>query len=79
MSNITETELNTLRSSKNEDEWNAACDAIKKNHGGYPADWWPKVKLSGLMDSVAANWGKPDAFDIKLSTISMEDLKSGKY
>jgi hypothetical protein len=80
MSNgITDAELEQLRSAKNEIEWNAACDAVKKAHGGYPHDWFLKVMISGLAAEVAKNWGRPDAFDIKLVPISIEDLKSGKY
>lgn len=70
MSNITQAELASLEASKNETEWNRACDAIKKaRNGGYPPDWWPKVKLSGMMDRIAAKWGKPDAFELKVEPI----------
>jgi hypothetical protein len=66
MDNITEEELNRLRNSKNEEDWNDACDAIKAARGGrYPSDWWPKVMQSGLSAQVAKNWGQPDAFEIK--------------
>lgn len=67
---ITQEELDRLRSSKNENDWNAACDAIKKaRNGRYPFDWWPKVMMSGLADEVANNWGQPDAFEIKVSPL----------
>lgn len=70
---ITQEELDRLRSSKNEEEWNAACDAIKKAHGGYPHDWWAKVMQSGLAAQVADNWGQPDAFELKVT--ALDDLK----
>lgn len=41
-------ELEALKATKSEQEWNDLCDAIKENHGGYPADWFPKVLLIGL-------------------------------
>lgn len=67
MSNITEEELERLRSCKNDDDWSAACDAVKKaRNGRYPDDWWAKVMQSGLAAQVAKNWGRPDAFEIKV-------------
>ena len=70
MSNITEEELQRLRDSKNENDWNDACDAIKKaRNGRYPDDWWAKVMTSGLADQVAKNWGQPDAFELKVETL----------
>lgn len=37
----------------NADEWNAACDQIKRsNNGAYPEEWYAQVILSGFMDSV---------------------------
>ena len=51
--NITDEELAQLEKVESPDDWNAVCDAIKsKRDGSYPPDWWPKVKLSGLMDRV---------------------------
>ena len=67
MDNITEEELNSLRTAKNEAEWNAACDAVKKARAGrYPYDWYEKVLASGLTAEVAAAWGEPDAFELKV-------------
>lgn len=57
--NITDTELAMLEAVTTDDEWNQACDAIKRARGGaYPPDWWAKVKLSGLMDRVMARFGE---------------------
>lgn len=53
---MTDKNLNDLKNSKNESEWNAVCDSIKREHGGYPADWFPKVVLSGLMAQVSMGW-----------------------
>jgi|15BtaG_2_1085339.scaffolds.fasta_scaffold01248_11 hypothetical protein len=54
---ITDAELDLLRATKNESEWNAACDTIRKNHAGtYPADWGTKVLVSGLASQVSSTW-----------------------
>lgn len=80
MKPITEAELNSLKATKNEREWNAACDAIKKaRNGSYPDDWWPKVKLTGLMDAIFASWDKPGDPEIRVETISNDDLLNGKW
>jgi hypothetical protein len=34
--------------------------------------------MSGLMDAIAAKWGKPDAFELKFITIDDEDFSSRK-
>jgi len=50
--NITEQEIEALESAMTEKEWNNACDKIKGARGGqYPEDWWPRVKLGGIMDA----------------------------
>lgn len=46
---ITDEELKALADSKSEEEWNRNCDLIKKNHGGYPSDWYSKVIATGLV------------------------------
>jgi hypothetical protein len=77
---ITEAELNALRATKNEQDWNKACDVIKKaRDGSYPPDWWAKVKLSGLMDSVFAGWEKPGSSEIQIVPITNDELLSGKF
>lgn len=53
---MTSKNLNDLKNTKNESEWNAVCDLIKREHGGYPADWYEKVILSGLMAQVSMGW-----------------------
>ncbi len=59
MQNITEQEIALLKSCKSEQDWNNACDTIKKaRKGAYPPDWWPKVKMSGLMDEILARFGR---------------------
>lgn len=55
--NITEQELEKLKSTKSETEWNAACDEIKRARGGqYPPDWWTEVVMSGLMSAARLLW-----------------------
>ncbi len=53
---MTENDLNRLKATKSESEWNALCDEIKNKNGGYPSDWFAKVVLSGLMASAQNNW-----------------------
>ncbi len=62
MSNeITPEEVQTLEACTNEEAWNAACSEIKRARGGgYPTDWWPKVKMSGMMARITARFGKDD-------------------
>lgn len=55
--NLTEDEMNILRSTKSEDEWNNACDQVKKARGGrYPDDWYVKVILSGFLYNLSSTW-----------------------
>jgi len=55
---ITDEEIDLLKNSKTEVEWNAICDKIKKSRNGhYPPDWWSKVKLSGIIDEAIKRFG----------------------
>lgn len=45
-----------MQSSKNEDEWNANCDTVKKHFGGYPKFWFPAIMMSGLAHAVRNSW-----------------------
>ncbi len=57
--NLTEAEFLDLTSTKNEEEWNAACDRVKAaRDGAYPPDWWPRMMLSGVMHRHFATWRK---------------------
>jgi len=46
---LTEPEHQALLAARSDDEWNAACLAIKKVRGGqaYPPDWYEKVLADG--------------------------------
>jgi hypothetical protein len=58
-----------MHSSKNPDDWNANCDAIKAANGGnYPSFWFATIILSGLSEEVARSWGDETALDIKITT-----------
>ena len=47
---MSDEEFKSLENARTEDEWNAACDALKTARGGrYPHDFFPRVHLSGLM------------------------------
>ena len=53
MENITDQEIEMLKTCKTEEDWNKACDTVKRARGGrYPNDWFHKVVLSGLMDQI---------------------------
>lgn len=55
--NLTEAELELLKQTKSETEWNAQCDAIKSARDGqYPPDWYPLIVLSGLFARIRLNW-----------------------
>ena len=58
--NITDEEMKLIESCQSAEDRLNATQQIKDNRGGceYPADWWQKVKLSGLMDKVMARWGR---------------------
>jgi hypothetical protein len=54
---MTEEEVVALmKSSKTETEWNANCDRVKRECGGYPKFWWDAIQLSGVAREVKANW-----------------------
>lgn len=53
MENITDKEMEMLNNCKTEDEWNNACNTVKKaRRGTYPRDWFQKVILSGMINKV---------------------------
>ena len=57
--------LALMRSSKNEQEWNANCDTIKAAHdGGYPAYWFAEIIAKRVCDEVLG----AGAGDIKIMT-----------
>lgn len=45
-----------LSTTKNEDEWNKACDQIKAEFHGYPGFWWEKIMMSGLATKIQNSW-----------------------
>ena len=56
-SNLTESEVEMLEECQTAMEWTIACDTIKETRdGNYPDDWWPEVKLTGMMDRIMARW-----------------------
>lgn len=55
--NLTDDEMASLVATKNELDWNAACNRIKSARGGvYPNDWWSRLQLTGLMARIVASW-----------------------
>ena len=72
--NITDAEIAMLEGCRSAEEWNTMCKGIKSVRGGqYPPDWWPKVKLSGLMDRVTARWGGDAEIRIQAGAAPSED------
>jgi hypothetical protein len=45
-----------MQTSRNETEWNANCDTVKKNCGGYPQFWYEAIMLSGIANKVRNGW-----------------------
>lgn len=64
MANMTAAEIEMMRGSKTEAEWNANCNTVKTAHGGYPADWFTKIIMSGLMAATAAKFGSTDKIQV---------------
>ena len=72
ISKITKEELERLEACQTADEWADACDAVKDARAGnYPEDWWPKVKLSGMMDRILERWDET-------SELKLIDMDTGK-
>jgi len=56
---LTEQDIDDLRNTKTEQEWDSVCDRIKAAHkGSYPADWYPRVLASGFAAAVFRGWKK---------------------
>ena len=56
--NITDAEIQRLEECRTADDWNDACDAVKRARGGqYPPDWWQRVRLTGMMDRILRRFG----------------------
>ena len=54
---MTEQEVVTLmQSSKNETEWNANCDHVKRTCNGYPSFWFNAILISGVMERNKKQW-----------------------
>jgi len=45
-----------MESSRNEDEWNANCDTVKRKCNGYPSFWFQTIIVSGLAGRVQSSW-----------------------
>lgn len=60
MSTLTDANIAALEACTSEAAWNQVCLDIKKEHGGYPADWFPRVLAGGLMKRVTARFGGDD-------------------
>lgn len=66
METLTDAELERLKTCRSEDDWDAACTAIKKAHGGrYPSDWFARVLQSGLMAEIVKKFGGSTEISIR--------------
>jgi len=55
--NLTQVELDSLKASKTEQEWNDTCDAIKRVRcGSFPPDWFAKILAGGILLRASENW-----------------------
>ena len=45
-----------MQTSRDENEWNANCDTVKKNCYGYPSFWYEAIMLSGIANKVRNSW-----------------------
>lgn len=52
--------IELMESSQSEAEWNANCDRVKRECGGYPVFWFEAIMLSGLANRVLARFGRDD-------------------
>jgi hypothetical protein len=41
-----------MRSSNNEQEWDANCETVKAKCNGYPSWWFQEIVVSGFMNEV---------------------------
>jgi hypothetical protein len=53
---LTAKNMKDLSATTSEKEWDAVCDQIKIEHGGYPSDWFVVVMLSGFASRVRSKW-----------------------
>lgn len=56
MANMSAEEIAQFEATTSEAEWNDLCDQLKKKHGGYPADWFLQMMLSGRANRIASSW-----------------------
>lgn len=55
--NLTDKEIEKLRATKSELEWDIICDEIKcLRNEDYPVDWFLRVIASGLMAKIKSSW-----------------------
>jgi len=50
--------IDLMLSSKSEVEWNANCDKVKAEFGGYPGFWFQAIILGGILGQSQSlnNW-----------------------
>ena len=76
MSKITQEELELLEYCQSAGDWTYAVNSIKKvRDDEYPSDWWPTVKLSGLMDRILSRWGSDSELKTSSFNTKSEMLK----
>lgn len=58
MSKLTPENMTTLNACQCDEDWNGAVAALKREHGGYPEDWYEKMLATGLMDKIVGRFGR---------------------
>lgn len=53
---MTDEEVKEFENANNQTHWNELCDKIKAKYGGYPANFYRLIVLSGLATRVQAKW-----------------------
>lgn len=79
MSTLTPENMKTLNACQCDEDWNTAVENIKKEHGGYPSDWYAKMLATGLMDKIVGRFGRA-GFGITSfgTTAELADALEGK-
>lgn len=76
---LTNEDIAMLEAVQSADEWNAACSKLKAARGGlYPSDWWPKVKLSGMMDRILGRFGETSELKLVVGSAALDGYVKGQ-
>ena len=58
MPQMTQAQIDLMKSSYSAREWNRNIESIRREHDGdYPDDWYAVIVESGIARSISARWG----------------------